>query len=296
MKISPFPVLTLVLLLAGPTAFCQATRTWVSGVGDDSNPASRTAPAVTFAGAIVKTATGGEIDNLDTGDYAPVTITQSVTIDGGPGVAGIQVNGSPAIIISASGPIDVTLRNLSLDGEDGGGTVAIQVLSPVVLHIENCRIFGFSGHGVDFEPSASSALYIKNSHIFSNGGDGVYLKPGGASSISIINSSIDSNGVGVHGDASTVTAVQGCTSVGNTGAGFETATGGAMNITNSISCLNGVGISSAGVISLANDTAISNLGKGLDHTKTGVIQSFHDNAVAENPGGQGAPSTDLPLR
>src|SRR5438477_3797204 len=48
-------------------AFAQATRTWVSGVGDDVNPCSRTAPCKTFAGAISKTAGGGEIDVLDPG-------------------------------------------------------------------------------------------------------------------------------------------------------------------------------------------------------------------------------------
>ena len=43
-------------------AQAQATRTWVSGVGDDANPCSRTAPCKTFAGAISKTAAGGEIN------------------------------------------------------------------------------------------------------------------------------------------------------------------------------------------------------------------------------------------
>lgn len=46
-------------------AHAQATRTWVSGVGDDANPCSRTAPCKTFAGAISKTAAFGEINVLD---------------------------------------------------------------------------------------------------------------------------------------------------------------------------------------------------------------------------------------
>ena len=45
-------------LLASAPAHAQATRTWVSGVGDDVNPCSRTAPCKTFAGAISKTAAG----------------------------------------------------------------------------------------------------------------------------------------------------------------------------------------------------------------------------------------------
>src|SRR5258708_40228276 len=63
-------------------AQAQATRTWVSGVGDDANPCSRTAPCKTFAGAISKTATGGEIDALDPGGFGQETITKSITIDG----------------------------------------------------------------------------------------------------------------------------------------------------------------------------------------------------------------------
>ena len=61
-------VLTVVLLWAG-LAGAQASRTWVSGVGDDANPCSRTAPCKTFAGAISKTAAGGEIDALDPAGY-----------------------------------------------------------------------------------------------------------------------------------------------------------------------------------------------------------------------------------
>src|SRR5947208_4349132 len=75
-------------------AYAQATRTWVSGVGDDVNPCSRTAPCKTFAGAISKTAAGGEIDALDDAGYGAVTITKSLTIDGGGHLASILASGS----------------------------------------------------------------------------------------------------------------------------------------------------------------------------------------------------------
>src|SRR4028119_1848264 len=65
-----------------PSAEAQATRTWVSGVGDDVNPCSRTAPCKTYAGAISKTATNGEISTLDPGGFGTVTITKSITIEG----------------------------------------------------------------------------------------------------------------------------------------------------------------------------------------------------------------------
>lgn len=78
-------VLTLIgaLLLGSSLLSAQASRTWVSGVGDDANPCSRTAPCKTFAGAISKTIAGGEIDALDPSGFGAVTITKAITIDGG---------------------------------------------------------------------------------------------------------------------------------------------------------------------------------------------------------------------
>src|SRR6201992_3254676 len=86
---------TLVSTLWTAPAQAQASRTWVSGVGDDANPCSRTAPCKTFAGAISKTLAGGEIDALDPGGFGAVTITKAITIDGGEGqVASVLVSGT----------------------------------------------------------------------------------------------------------------------------------------------------------------------------------------------------------
>src|SRR3979490_1728133 len=95
------------------SAQAQATRTWVSGVGDDANPCSRTAPCKTFAGAISKTAAGGEIDALDPGGFGAVTITKTITIDGGAGQAGgILAALTTGVIINAGAGDIVTLRNI----------------------------------------------------------------------------------------------------------------------------------------------------------------------------------------
>src|SRR6186997_2083351 len=72
---------SLTLTIASLTQ-AQATRTWVSGVGDDANPCSRTAPCKTYAGAISKTAKDGEISTLDPGGFGAVTITKSIYING----------------------------------------------------------------------------------------------------------------------------------------------------------------------------------------------------------------------
>src|SRR3569832_2112323 len=102
---------------AAGAASAQATRTWVSGVGDDANPCSRTAPCKTFAGAISKTAAGGEIDALDPAGFGAFTITKAITVDGGGGgVAGVLASAGNGINVNAGGTDVVTLRNLSIDG------------------------------------------------------------------------------------------------------------------------------------------------------------------------------------
>jgi hypothetical protein len=135
-------------------AQAQATRTWVSGVGDDVNPCSRTAPCKTFAGAISKTAAGGEIDCLDPGGFGAVTITKSITIDGtkgagfgsilASGVSGVQVNDSAT---ASPGTSIVILRNLSINGANTTQGSGIRFLSGKSLTVEDCQIFGFIGAG-----------------------------------------------------------------------------------------------------------------------------------------------------
>src|ERR1700752_4115761 len=132
------------LAFTAAPAQAQATRTWVSGVGDDVNPCSRTAPCKTFAGAISKTAAGGEIDALDPAGFGAVTITKGITIDGGGGqVASILVSGTNGIVVQA-GPADVvTLRNLRMNGIEGtgaGGLNGIRYLAGAALHVEKCNI------------------------------------------------------------------------------------------------------------------------------------------------------------
>src|SRR4051794_25229403 len=132
-------------VLTGPSfAHAQATRTWVSGVGDDVNPCSRTAPCKTFAGAISKTAAGGEIDALDPGGFGAVTITKGITLDGGTGSgwASILASGTNGIIINAGINDTVTLRNLSINGA-GTGLCGIRILQARAVFVENCEIFGF---------------------------------------------------------------------------------------------------------------------------------------------------------
>src|ERR1700752_1196790 len=129
-------------------AQAQATRTWVSGVGDDANPCSRTAPCKTFAGAISKTAAGGEINCLDPGGYGAVTITKSITIDC-EGTLGSQLGSSTTGVIVNGANIIVILRNLSIQGAPPNlpGTFGVRILQGAQVNIENVRIQGFRAVG-----------------------------------------------------------------------------------------------------------------------------------------------------
>jgi hypothetical protein len=166
----------LATLLCAASSHAQATRTWVSGVGDDANPCSRTAPCKTFAGAISKTAPAGEINVLDPGGFGAVTITKSITISSEGFEAGVLVSGTNGIIVSA-GPNDVvTLRGLDFNGL-GTGLNGIRFIGGKVLHVQNCQIFGFTQQGIDFEPNVASALLtVNNSNIHENG-NGILVKP-----------------------------------------------------------------------------------------------------------------------
>jgi hypothetical protein len=120
LRLLAFLATTFVLLLHGPPAQAQATRTWVSGVGDDASPCSRTAPCKTFAGAISKTAAGGEISVLDPGGYGAVTITKAISItNDGAGEAGILAGGTNGITVNAGSLDVVRILGLVIDGGEG---------------------------------------------------------------------------------------------------------------------------------------------------------------------------------
>ncbi|MPZ57252.1 MAG: hypothetical protein GEU91_12295 [Rhizobiales bacterium] len=177
------------LLLAGlGQAHAQATRTWVSGVGDDANPCSRTAPCKTFAGAISKTAAGGEISVLDPGGYGAVTITKAVSItNDGSGEAGILASLTNGVVINAGVNDVVILRGLIIDGAPptSPGLNGIRFLAGGALHVENCVIKNFkggvpNGSGIQIVPNAGmSRIFVSNCSIVNNV-KGVEVKPTGA--------------------------------------------------------------------------------------------------------------------
>src|ERR1700712_220896 len=190
----------LVPMLASAPASAQATRTWVSGVGDDVNPCSRTAPCKTFAGAISKTATGGEINCLDPGGFGGITITKAMTLNCHEILGSILVAGSPGVTINA-GTALVVLRNLQITGVLGTptpGTIGVRILAAGTVSIEDCVITQFSQQGVqDTRSSGNTKLFVRNTVISHNGGSGMSLNATNNSNTEIENTSSINNLFGV---------------------------------------------------------------------------------------------------
>jgi hypothetical protein len=222
-------------------AQAQATRTWVSGVGDDVNPCSRTAPCKTFAGAISKTAANGEIDCLDPGGFGTVTITKSITIDGttGAGFGSILASGTNGVNVNDSATatpntIIVILRNLSIHGA-GTGVKGVSFTSGKALHVENCQIFGFRGSSLTTDHAISASLnaatsvklFVKNCILEENSGDGVNASNANASGIAVVveETHVSRNNKGITSGTNSKVIVQSSTFVNNTVTGIGADTG-----------------------------------------------------------------------
>lgn len=166
--------LAVLFALSATPAMAQATRTWVSGVGDDANPCSRTAPCKTFAGAISKTAATGEINAIDDGAYGAVTITKSITIRVVGHEGGVLASSTNGIIINAGPDARVTLIGLDIEGgpSTSPGINGVRILAAGDVLIQNCNIHGFtnasSGAGVLIETSLTTRVTIDNTNIHSN--------------------------------------------------------------------------------------------------------------------------------
>jgi hypothetical protein len=199
-------------LLASAPAHAQATRTWVSGVGDDANPCSRTAPCKTFAGAISKTAASGEINSLDPGGFGAITITKAITLNCSATLGSILVAGTISISISAGTGDIVVIRNLQLQGvgptAGTPGLVGIQINSAAAVSIENCVVTQFGQQGIKDVRSTGGKLFIRDTMISQNGGNGIDLAAASANSVEIVNTNSFNNAIGLHAATGNYATVQ----------------------------------------------------------------------------------------
>ena len=279
----------LVFLTLSVAAQAQATRTWVSGVGDDANPCSRTAPCKTFAGAISKTAASGEINVLDPGGFGGVTITKSITISSESFEAGVLVSGTNAIIINALTTDAVVLRGLDIEGL-GTGLSGVKVLGGLnALHVEKCTINNFrgtNGSGIDIATTTAGTtlVFIKDTIVRRSGqgtGGGIFMHPTGSAVVkaSLDNVNMENNIFGLRLQGAVTASVNNSVAAGNAGGGFVAATSPAvLNIEDSVSTNNGTGvICLSGTTVRIGNTSIS--GNGTAITTGGSCQSYQNNDI-----------------
>jgi hypothetical protein len=300
-------------ILYQPTAaYAQATRTWISGVGDDANPCSRTAPCKTWAGAISKTAPAGEIDNLDAGGFGAVTITKSITLDGSTGgQGGVLVAGTNGIVVAAGSNDVVILKNIEFAGLLGNGTGSgfglsgIAFNSGAALIIENCAIVGFANNGIAITPSNNSKVVIRRTRITNTatatGNAAILINPGSGvnASVTISDSYMENqiNGVFVNGagggnviNAQVLNSV--ITSSSNNGVTVAAANGNVNVINTQISYSNNIGaVVGSGTLTLGGDTITNNV-TGVS-AAGGTLQSFKNNQITSN-GTNGTPINAVP--
>ncbi len=301
-KVSLSLLIIAALIISAP-AFAQATRTWVSGVGDDANPCSRTAPCKTFAGAISKTATNGEINAIDPGGFGAVTITKSITIDGAGTQASILASGTSGVIINAAG-INVNLRNLSINGAATTAGSGIRILNAGSVNIDNVGIIGFTGTGtvgravsietavanvrvtiansfmwnmgnvaVQSAPTAGNVLLnVHNCHIYKGASSAVNAR--NLTKVTISNSDLSNNaGAGLTMEQTTAEAMVSNTIIANNAFGILSGVGGGAPTTRLYNCTitgntsQGLLINSGSVFTHGNNAIRGNVG---NETPTGA--------------------------
>ena len=290
-------VASALFALSAP-AHAQATRTWVSGVGNDADPCSRTAPCKTFAGAISKTATAGIINCIDSGAYGTVTITKSITIDCHDVFASI-LNASPqdqpgtttGVIINVGvDPKDpwrtVRLRNIDISGA-GSGNTGISILAASAVILEDLEVTGNMKDGISDKRTEAmgSMLSIKNTVVANNAGTGIGA---GAQSNTLVLDNVQSNknayGIAL-AKTNTATIARSVFS-NNSTAGVEVDSGGQLMLDSSLVSYNTTGISaSGGAVGFTNSDIAFNA-----TAITGATTSFGNSRIFGNGAPGAAPS------
>jgi hypothetical protein len=292
-----FALLTIIFALSA-VAQAQATRTWVSGVGDDVNPCSRTAPCKTFAGAISKTAAGGEIDALDPGGFGAVTITKNITLDGtkgagfgsilASGVNGINVNDSAT---ASPNTISVIVRNLSINGAGTTlGLNGINFTSGRRLLVEDCQIFNFSNAGINVNQTGATNntgtfISVNRTSIY-NTNRGIDLLNSIQFVTAVVNDSSIANQVDCvrvrtngHVTLNNSNVIFGSTSGITLFGAAGTGAGTTANVINTVVSHNGTGlVNNSGTSNLGGSTFVEN-GTAISMTTNQAVKTYGTNNI-----------------
>jgi hypothetical protein len=283
--------LAIFTLAFASIAQAQATRTWVSGVGDDVNPCSRTAPCKTYAGAISKTAKDGEISTLDPGGFGTVTITKSITINGGGGGQGygsiLSALAPQGVLVNITDPADVRksvrLDWLNINGASTG-TNGIRMIAGLVLHVENTLVDGMTTNGLEINMTAGAEIFVNNSTFRNCAGAGIrQTTTAGTLNGSYDNVRLTNNGNGIDTQAGTTnisdSVVSGNVNNGILGSG---AIGSFVNANHNDVTGNGTGInaSTAQATVRINNNNVQRNTTGINNA--GVMETYQNNAVRGN--------------
>jgi hypothetical protein len=283
-------ILTAFLIACFSTvSFGQATRTWVSGVGNDANPCSRTAPCKTFAGAISKTADGGEISVLDPGGFGAVTIGKGLTINGTGTLAGILNSvGVNGIIVNAPATATVILRDISINGA-GTGANGIRYLGGKTLMVDHCWIYGqnnaATSRGIDVALSANGNLKVINGSVIENvTEDGIHMTTTAGQVTAVVENCkiMNAGGDGIEAVSNVRLELDNSNLFENGNGVITSGTNSQLNLDDVVISHSTIGIrASAGSTIRVSDSAIANNSTGLSQNG-GTIDSFQGNSLMGN--------------
>jgi hypothetical protein len=294
-----------ILMTAGASpAWSQATRTWISGVGDDVNPCSRTAPCKTFAGAISKTAAGGEINAIDPGGFGTITITKSITLDGyGPMTSILAAGATNGVVVNGAG-IVVNLRNLTINCAGSTTPSGIRIVNAATVNIENvvienCNGINAAGRGIAIETAADVRVNVRNVTFANLTNFGIHSNPSAGTVFLSVDDSVFMRGstTAIQLRQNTSALINETTVSGhNPGAAVaaELGTVTAM-ISNSAFHGNAFGIFSgnggAPVIRIRNTTITGSTTAGIQ-ISSGQVLSSGNNTVRGNAGAEGVSAVE----
>jgi hypothetical protein len=304
-RITAIIAIGFALAVASQPASAQNGRSFVSGHGSDAAACTLAAPCRTLAHAITVTNSGGEIDVLDAAGYGALTINKAISIvNDGVGTAGVIVpSGGIGITINAGVNDAVSLRGLSVEG-GGIGATGIKFNTGQSLSIRNCVIRHVTQDGILFAPNAASNMSMSNSSASDNAQNGIHVTPIGSSPVTMVFSRVQvinntNAGILMDGQASTGTlkatafrslfdnnaaAVWAITASGKASTSLMMAHSA---ITNNGG--NGVVATGVGALIRVTDSTVSGNFLGWSTTSSGIVQSYGNNSIDGNVGGETAP-------
>lgn len=289
-------VACLLVLAAAATSNAQATRTWVSGTGNDGNPCNRVSPCQTFSGAISKTLPGGEISVLDPHGYGSVTITKSISINGEGTLASLLVGSSgTGITVNAGASDTVYIKNLDIIGA-GNGSNGINWVAGNALVVEKVRIYNMTSTGINVNKSASGFLSVANSNITNCVVGGIVATTSaGTLRAEIDNTKVFGCGVGYKAIANMQLTIKNSSASGCGTAGFLALGPSAfMNLHGCVAThnVNGLKTELGGLIRIGQSTVSNNITKGVDTASGGTVESYQDNYISGNPNSDAVTNID----